>query len=664
MDEKGIRQPQRTIKARDLGEALFTARDDGRLGKLVDKKYSPQQLADERGLTGKERSGFITELKELRSGPLLTEIDSKGKPVLSNNGKAGQSVDLILGTCQPTVPCQECYAAASMIRMSAVRKAFRNTVHMIVDPKDFGTRIANEAKKVHRSKLPFIRLLGSGDLTTDESVKAFNELAKQADRPIHIFSRHHDNLAKLKGTKVAPFVKMGSLDSDLVDHYGLKFLKENLSLRGINNAFLNRAESDKKIVDELVEADSLGLVLSVGEDLHDGLGPQAQQRSCPCDAEERSYMGSCRQCALHNGGCYTAFADKVVDDNGKIWKAGEKGTPQNVMPVLSFLDGKTPMETSSTAEAFSEVANDIVKKSIDLINLYRRKFLTHQERLHEHANQHKAKMQKYRKEEKARKKKFDAREATRKANVEKKGKAKYVEKFFTPTKKPVKTAPPKAPTDQRGVAVTIKDLRWPSDTLTLVDKDLYLKREKEKGRTVKEADLVNTESRIYMDRAGVIASVDQEINRLRGIMEMALVDQTFYLPGGEIQKPVAYRKGVKLGAPELISEAEAKADTYGFKEDVKFSREEGAPWSTPQQSHTSAGTSIRYKNPEKNAPIIFNNFRKGKIELGPLNADIGGGKHNDITNWLQGKGVENIVIDRFNRDGKHNDAAIARVTHP
>ena len=149
--------------------------------------------------------------------------------------------------------------------------------------------------------MPFVRLLGSGDLTTDEAVEAFNVLAENVDRPIHIFSRHHDNLAKLKGTKTAPFLKMGSLDSDLVSFYGIDRLKENMKKHGINNAYLNRDDIDLPIIKELMDSDAVGLVLSVGEDRHEKLDPQTKERSCPCDAEERSYMGSCRQCEGSEG---------------------------------------------------------------------------------------------------------------------------------------------------------------------------------------------------------------------------------------------------------------------------------------------------------------------------------------------------------------------------
>jgi hypothetical protein len=85
------------------------------------------------------------------------------------------------------------------------------------------------------------------------------------------------------------------------------------------------------------------------------------------------------------------------------------------------------------------------------------------------------------------------------------------------------------------------------------------------------------------------------------------------------------------------------------------------PWDVPQQKVSSASTSISYPDPGKKAPIIFSAFRDGKITLGPVNADIGGGRFDSITKWLKGEGVENIVWDKFNRDAEHNTKAEARL---
>jgi len=94
-----------------------------------------------------------------------------------------------------------------------------------------------------------------------------------------------------------------------------------------------------------------------------------------------------------------------------------------------------------------------------------------------------------------------------------------------------------------------------------------------------------------------------------------------------------------------------------YPKDVQRSK----AWGTPQQRVSSASTSISYPNPETKAPVIFSAFRKGQIQLGPLNADIGGGRYDQITDWLKTKDVENVVWDRFNREEAHNAAAEAKL---
>jgi hypothetical protein len=386
----GKRIPTRTITAYNLGTELFALKDSGMLKRYLDPRINGESLAEEQGLTGEDKESFLTELKELRSGPMYSELNKSGKPILSNmyselnksgkpilssNGKAGMSADFLLSTCQPTTPCKECYAASSMIRPSNVRKAFRNTAHIMVDPKGWAKRVAAEAKRIPKTTLPFIRLLGSGDLTSTEQVDAFNELAKQADRPIQIFSRHHDNLRKLKGTKDAPFIKMGSIDADLYKHYGREYLKKNMDDHGIANAFLFTDESEMGMVEELHEDNALGLVLSADVKLHNKIQNELiKQTSCPCDAHERSYMASCRQCALSYQGCMMAFAAKGFDDTGTIHDLTIENA-DTIHPFTTFLNGvKEKAGMGKTAQAYSKVAQDIVAKNINLVKLYIRAF--------------------------------------------------------------------------------------------------------------------------------------------------------------------------------------------------------------------------------------------------------------------------------------------------
>lgn len=84
-------------------------------------------------------------------------------------------------------------------------------------------------------------------------------------------------------------------------------------------------------------------------------------------------------------------------------------------------------------------------------------------------------------------------------------------------------------------------------------------------------------------------------------------------------------------------------------------------WSTPQQRVSSSSTSISYPDPEKKSPVIFTNFKNGLLTIGPINADIGGGKYDQITDWLKSKGITNVVWDRFNRSAEYNSASQAKL---
>jgi hypothetical protein len=377
LDEKGKRDITRTIKARNMGLEMFRVLKSGELRDAIDPKVDANKLADAKGLEGKERKEYLDEIKQLRSGPMYLELDKKGKPILSNNAKAGMSADFLLGTCQPTTACKECYAAKAMIRISNVRKAFRNTAHILSDPKGWAARVAQEAKRVPKTELQFIRLLGSGDLTSSEQVEAFNELAKLADRPIQIFSRHHDNLSKLKDQPNAGFIRMGSVDAELVDILGRDYLKENMEKRGIANAFLYTHPSEMKAIEQLNNDGALGLVLSADVKLHEGIKDSIiRQTSCPCDANERSHQESCRQCALGQKGCMMSFMDKALDKNGKIVKMTADPAQGEVFPIANFLAGvkENKAGQSPILQAYIKVAVDIIEQNKKLVKLYMREF--------------------------------------------------------------------------------------------------------------------------------------------------------------------------------------------------------------------------------------------------------------------------------------------------
>jgi len=364
---KNKRELTRSITTYDLLDEIYRVIDDGQVATLLDKTKTIEEIADSKGLKGKERKRFLDHLHSLRNGKMY-DIESKTQ-TLGNNGKAGMSADFLLATCHPTTPCKECYAAAAMIRMSAVKKALRSTIHVLTDPKGWAKIVAAEVMKKKKTELPFVRMLGSGDLITDEQVEGMNELAKLLDRPIHIFSRHHDMLKKLKSQPNAPFIKMGSIDADLYKFYGPKKLAENMKKHGIANAWLMTDASEIKAIEALNKKGALQLVLAADTKLHDQLPAELRKTGCPCDSGERTYFYSCKQCALSESGCFMAFSEYGIDKDGKPWKIMDPKAPTDLTPITAFVEGK------EKSKSLGEVYIGRLQKSIDLIRLNIRKFL-------------------------------------------------------------------------------------------------------------------------------------------------------------------------------------------------------------------------------------------------------------------------------------------------
>jgi len=365
---KNKRELTRSITTYDLLDEIYRVIKDGQVANLLDKTKTIEQIADSKGLSGKERTKFLDHLHGLRNGKMY-DTESKTQ-TLGNNGKAGMSADFLLATCHPTTPCKECYAAASMIRMSAVKKALRSTIHILTDPKGWAKIVASEVMAKDKTELPFVRMLGSGDLVTDEQVEGMNELAKLLDRPIHIFSRHHDMLKKLKSQPNAPFIKMGSIDADLYKFYGPKKLAENMKKHGIANAWLMTDKSEIKAMQELMDKDALQLVLAASNELHDALPENMRKTGCPCDAGERTYFFSCKQCALSESGCFMAFSEYGIDKNGKPWKIMDPKAPKDLTSMTVFVTGK-----GAKAKSLGEVYIGRLQKSIELVRGNIKKFI-------------------------------------------------------------------------------------------------------------------------------------------------------------------------------------------------------------------------------------------------------------------------------------------------
>lgn len=85
-------------------------------------------------------------------------------------------------------------------------------------------------------------------------------------------------------------------------------------------------------------------------------------------------------------------------------------------------------------------------------------------------------------------------------------------------------------------------------------------------------------------------------------------------------------------------------------ENVNTLQERFALDMTKKQEKTSAATSIN----SKKLPVLY-----GKVDFEPntVNLDIGGGKFDNVTEYLAQKGVKNYIYDPYNRSAEHNAMA-------
>ncbi|MHC4640111.1 MAG: LPD38 domain-containing protein [Planctomycetota bacterium] len=502
--------------------------------KMIDPKVDAESIADKIGHKGEARKTFLKEVASLR----------KFKNYISSNLKVGGSANLSLLTCQPTTQCSECYASTGMmVWPTTTDSAFRNTLHILADPKGWAEKYIAGVKKISQAQMPFIRLLGSGDLTTTEQITAFNHMAQISDRPIQIFSRHHENLAKLKGTATAPIYKMGSVDADLINYYDEKWLKENLLKRGIANAMLLTSEAEIPMIENLYDKNALHLVLAANKKLHDKLEAKrpdiANRISCPCDAHEREVVYSCRQCAMSKAGCMMAFGDKVFDDTGKVYDlTSDRGKATlkkgKTHSFNAFLAGEKP-KTTKEEMGYAHVVADIIDVSIKAI-------------------------------------KNDI-------SAFKKGKKK---------------------------AILLRDVRWMGE------------------EDAQPVDKVETAEAYINDI-------------LLPIKDKALNTGQFYLPGGKIQKPVAYKDGKVVPGAENISKEDAQ--------NLRFFRGDAA-WEDPN---------IRFKRADiapKKTIVAYKLFRTLKTKPGKLfPLFIGNQEEVKMNEWLEAEFIPTKGFSR--RPGWH-----------
>jgi len=77
-------------------------------------------------------------------------------------------------------------------------------------------------------------------------------------------------------------------------------------------------------------------------------------------------------------------------------------------------------------------------------------------------------------------------------------------------------------------------------------------------------------------------------------------------------------------------------------------------WDTPTQAIESASTSMNSSKLPRTAKMV-------QWERGTVNADIGGGRFDNFTAFLLGKGVANFIFDPFNRSKEFNDLSVANI---
>lgn len=346
---------------------------------ILDASIDPEKLAKKLKIRGDWRKDFYSLVKVMRTPGFL-----------ASNDKAGFSFDEGLFTCDPDASCAECYVPGTHFRKAIRVAQVRRALMVLADPEGTARLVANEVKKIKIDDLPIFRIHGAGDVTSEEQIRFLNELAKNMDRGLHIFSRRHDVLRELEGSSDAPWYKMGSIDIDLYRQYGLDFLEENMNY-GIANCFLYTDFSEipamlavhrsgalplvfpasGKLYRELRSiANSPARVRSIIEESDDatkkrleGLTDDELKRmvteladsSCPCDAKDRPVPLSCRQCSLSNAGCFMSFADKFVNSKGDVVPS------DSVDAVQPMMAGLTP---DTITKAWRRTGMALIEKNI------------------------------------------------------------------------------------------------------------------------------------------------------------------------------------------------------------------------------------------------------------------------------------------------------------
>ncbi len=146
------------------------------------------------------------------------------------------------------------------------------------------------------------------------------------------------------------------------------------------------------------------------------------------------------------------------------------------------------------------------------------------------------------------------------------------------------------------------------------------------------------------------------------IVETINYEKRYFIPVGERAIPII-KKIINYNPVKYISK-ERKSHDLDSVEDTLADRlgtdDTGIPIGEivkiVKQSITSEDTSINVAK----LPVLFS---KVEFKPGTINADIGGGKYDNVTEFLATKGVLNYVYDPYNRSKEYTDFVISKIEH-
>lgn len=104
----------------------------------------------------------------------------------------------------------------------------------------------------------------------------------------------------------------------------------------------------------------------------------------------------------------------------------------------------------------------------------------------------------------------------------------------------------------------------------------------------------------------------------------------------------------------VVMNQNAVIRNYEAKKDTQYSIKNPKPWTDQQQEIDSKDTSI-------NSSRMPRTFSLVKFTPGTINADIGGGRFDNVTEFLASQGVKNYIYDPFNRTKEHNDNFLKKI---